>query len=227
MTDFDFLLKAYPLDALQIVIRLMAAVVVGGLIGNERARHGRAAGMRTHILVCLGAAMTALASLYVVEVLELAGDLFRIPAQVISGVGFLGAGMIILKDNNRISGLTTAAGVWTTAAIGVALGYGFYFGAGLAAVLFLVAIVVFARFEKRNKRTEVIYAELDALSATNGFLDAVKEHFGTHCLCQVVAPKSGHDGNIGIDIITEYRHALKVEDVLALDHVVYAVEEKE
>ena len=98
--------------------------MTGSLIGSERARHGRAAGMRTHILVCLGACMTSMTSMYVADILGSDGDVFRIPAQVISGIGFLGAGMIILKSNNMITGLTTAAGVWTTATIGVALGYG-------------------------------------------------------------------------------------------------------
>ena len=108
---------------LQTVMRALAAVVIGGLLGSERARHGRAAGMRTHILVCLGSCMTAMTSMFVHSFLG-SGDVFRIPAQVVSGIGFLGAGMIILKSNNIITGLTTAAGVWTTATIGVALGYG-------------------------------------------------------------------------------------------------------
>ena len=106
---------------LSTVLRSLAAVVIGGLIGSERARHGRAAGMRTHILVCLGACMTSMTSMFVSDVLGNNGDVFRIPAQVVSGIGFLGAGMIILKNNNIITGLTTAAGVWTTATIGVAL----------------------------------------------------------------------------------------------------------
>ncbi len=96
---------------LSTVLRSLAAVVIGGLIGSERARHGRAAGMRTHILVCLGACMTSMTSMFVSDSLGNNGDVFRIPAQVVSGIGFLGAGMIILKNNNMITGLTTAAGV--------------------------------------------------------------------------------------------------------------------
>ena len=91
------------------IISSLAAVIIGGLIGSERARHGRAAGMRTHILVCLGSCMTAMTSMYVSQTLGV-GDVLRLPAQVISGIGFLGAGMIILKPNNVITGLTTAAG---------------------------------------------------------------------------------------------------------------------
>ena len=95
---------------LSTVLRSLAAVIIGGLIGSERARHGRAAGMRTHILVCLGACMTSMTSMFVSDSLGNNGDVFRIPAQVVSGIGFLGAGMIILKNNNVITGLTTAAG---------------------------------------------------------------------------------------------------------------------
>ena len=96
---------------LSTVLRSLAAVVIGGLIGSERARHGRAAGMRTHILVCLGSCMTSMTSVFVSDIMGNNGDVFRIPAQVVSGIGFLGAGMIILKNNNMITGLTTAAGV--------------------------------------------------------------------------------------------------------------------
>lgn len=95
---------------LSTVLRSLAAVIIGGLIGSERARHGRAAGMRTHILVCLGSCMTSMTSMFVSDSLGKNGDVFRIPAQVVSGIGFLGAGMIILKNNNMITGLTTAAG---------------------------------------------------------------------------------------------------------------------
>lgn len=95
---------------LSTVLRSLAAVVIGGLIGSERARHGRAAGMRTHILVCLGSCMTSMTSVFVSDIMGNNGDVFRISAQVVSGIGFLGAGMIILKNNNMITGLTTAAG---------------------------------------------------------------------------------------------------------------------
>ena len=143
--------------ALKILFRCIAAVVAGALIGGERAKHGRVAGMRTHILVCLGSALTSMTGLYVNSLTDFSGDPFRISAQVISGVGFLGAGMIILKNDNTISGLTTAAGVWTTATIGVALGYGFYLGSAIATLLLLVSIVFFARFEKKRKQHQYIY----------------------------------------------------------------------
>ena len=111
----DILLTYIKLDVWQVLIRCAAAIIVGAVIGSERAKHGRAAGMRTHILVCLGATMTAMTGLYIAEIMGMSADVSRIAAQVISGVGFLGAGMIVLKSNSVITGLTTAAGVWTTA----------------------------------------------------------------------------------------------------------------
>ena len=108
----DILLTYIKLDVWQVLIRCAAAIIVGAIIGSERAKHGRAAGMRTHILVCLGATMTAMTGLYIAEIMGMSSDVSRIAAQVISGVGFLGAGMIVLKSNSVITGLTTAAGVW-------------------------------------------------------------------------------------------------------------------
>lgn len=110
---------------LEVVIKSVAAVIIGGVIGSERARHGRAAGMRTHILVCLGATLTAMTGMYLSAKMG-TGDAMRISAQVVSGIGFLGVGMIIIKNNNVVSGLTTAAGIWATSIVGIALGYGFY-----------------------------------------------------------------------------------------------------
>ncbi len=90
--------------------RVLLALLLGGLIGLERGRHGRAAGLRTHILVCVGAAVAALVGLYSCQVLSLGGDAMRIGAQVISGIGFLGVGTILVRNRDKVTGLTTAAG---------------------------------------------------------------------------------------------------------------------
>ena len=120
----------------EMILRCFLAIAAGALIGAERARHGRVAGMRTHILVCLGSALTAMTGVFVSTQSTLGGDPFRISAQVISGIGFLGAGMIILRHDHTITGLT-AAGVWATATIGIAIGYGFYIGAACVTILLL------------------------------------------------------------------------------------------
>lgn len=209
---------------LQTVMRALAAVVIGGLIGSERARHGRAAGMRTHILVCLGSCMTAMTSMFVHNFVG-SGDVFRIPAQVVSGIGFLGAGMIILKSNNIITGLTTAAGVWTTATIGVALGYGYYVGAVVVTVLFLSTIVLFARFERKRKSAEVIYVEIDDAYRVNDVVRALEKAIPESFTYQIFAPKSGIQGNVGINVVIDKRIDMDVSQLSALDNVVYSVEE--
>ena len=210
---------------LNTVLRALAAVVIGGLIGSERARHGRAAGMRTHILVCLGACMTSMTSILVSDIMGNNGDVFRIPAQVVSGIGFLGAGMIILKNNNMITGLTTAAGVWTTATIGVALGYGYYVGAVAVTVLFLSTIVLFARFERKRKSAEVIYIEIDNAYKVNAVLKELEREIPESFTYQIFAPKSGNQGSVGLNVVIDKRIDMDVSVLSSLENIVFAVEE--
>lgn len=210
----------------QAVIRLVLAMVVGIVIGSERARHGRAAGMRTHILVCLGAALTALVGIYAQTELENDGDMMRLAAQVISGIGFLGAGMIILKNNNVILGLTTAAGVWTTGIIGIAIGFGFYWGALVATVLLLLSLVLFARLEKRKKSVEVIYFEIDDMYSANATIEIVSTIIQHDFVSKILPPKSGFPGHLGINIIVSKRCTVDLKQLLAIDHVVFAEEEE-
>lgn len=208
-----------------ILIKSLMAVVVGGLIGSERARHGRAAGMRTHVLVCLGSAMTSMTSLYLSDVLGNTGDLARLPAQVISGVGFLGAGMIILKSNNMITGLTTAAGVWATSAIGIAIGYGFYTGAVIVTVLFMTAIILLAKFERKRKSAETLYIEIDDMYRTNEILNEVKSATGENFDFVTAPPKSGQSGHLGINLVIERREDFDISNLLKIENVVYVTEE--
>ena len=210
---------------LNTILRSLAAVVIGGLIGSERARHGRAAGMRTHILVCLGACMTSMTSMFVSDALGNNGDVFRIPAQVVSGIGFLGAGMIILKNNNIITGLTTAAGVWTTATIGVALGYGYYVGAAAVTVLFLSTIVLFARFERKRKAAEVIYIEIDNAYKVNAVLKELEREIPESFTYRIFAPKSGNQGSVGLNVVIDKRIDMDVSCLSSVENIVFAVEE--
>lgn len=123
---------------LTIAFRILIAFVAGMLIGYDRERSGKAAGLRTQMLVCVGSALFAGLSIYVANSLGILGqDPTRIMAQIVSGVGFLGAG-VILKNGNRLSGVTTAATIWTTAAVGVAIGSGFYIPAGFTVLLILM-----------------------------------------------------------------------------------------
>lgn len=129
--------------------RMLLAVFCGGLIGIEREFKRRPAGFRTHILICLGAAMTTLTGQYLLLDRGYYTDLSRLGAQVIAGVGFIGAGTIIVTAHQRVKGLTTAAGLWTAAIVGLTLGAGFYEAGLLATFLILVAESLFSRLEYR------------------------------------------------------------------------------
>lgn len=208
---------------LAVVLRSLSAVLVGGVIGCERARHGRAAGMRTHILVCLGACMTSMTSMFVANVVGSNGDVFRISAQVVSGIGFLGAGMIILKNNNMITGLTTAAGVWTTGTIGIALGYGFYTGAGVVTLLFLATVVLLAKLEKSKKSTQAIYVEVNNLSAVNAVLKNLQTVLTPEFTYQITPPKSGQPGHLGLSLQLNEKFTADLETLCRIEHLVFAV----
>ena len=127
-------------NIISIVVRILIATALSAVMGYERGRRGRAAGLRTHILVCLGATLASMAGLYIKTYIDSSGDVSRIAAQVISGIGFLGAGTILVKNNSTITGLTTAACVWATGAIGICVGYGFYEAAILATIVTYLTI---------------------------------------------------------------------------------------
>ena len=134
---------------LSVTIRMLLAVVCGGIIGIEREFKRRPAGFRTHILICLGAAMTTLTSQYLYLCMGQYTDMARLGAQVVAGIGFIGAGTIIVTRRQRVKGLTTVAGLWAAAIIGLTLGGGFYEGGLFATVLILVAELFFSRLEYR------------------------------------------------------------------------------
>lgn len=123
---------------ISIVLRIVLAMICGGILGIERGKANQPAGMRTYILVCLGSTLVMMTGQYMFEKFN-SGDPARLGAQVVSGIGFLGAGSIIVEGHTKIRGLTTAAGLWTSACIGLAIGIGFYYGAiATTAVVYLV-----------------------------------------------------------------------------------------
>lgn len=163
---------------ISVALRMCLAVVCGGIIGAEREFKRRPAGFRTHILICLGAAMTTLTSQYMAMVLGYFTDLARLGAQVIAGVGFIGAGTIIVTKRQRVKGLTTAAGMWCAAIIGLALGGGFYEGAILTTILIMLAELVFVKWEYKmlNNAPEVnLYIEYQGKETLEQVLQVIRE----------------------------------------------------
>ena len=212
-----------------VLIRLTLCVLVGGIIGVERGRQGRAAGMRTHILVCMGAALVTMMGFYITQELKLDGDPMRIAAQVVSGIGFLGVGTIMLKGRFQITGLTTAAGLWCAATIGLALGAGFYEGA-LGVFIFTIATVSFLhkleyKFIKRYRRFG-IYVEITSDKLVRTTIDEISKMFNITDI-QVTIPRSGTSGNVGIEINVHTRKETPEQvsaDIEKLDQVIFAIE---
>jgi putative Mg2+ transporter-C (MgtC) family protein len=147
---FDF---AREMSFLGVTVRMLSAVLCGGAVGLEREFKRRPAGFRTHILICLGASITILTNLYLYQVMHLYTDISRLGAQVIAGIGFVGAGTIIVTGKQRVKGLTTAAGLWTCSIIGLACGAGYAECAIFTTLLVLFAEFVLVRIEYRFART--------------------------------------------------------------------------
>lgn len=169
-----------------VCVRLILATLCGGVIGVERGRKNRPAGFRTYILVCVGAALTMILSAYLVvmdptwrQVAEnfTKTDFSRFGAQVINGIGFLGAGTIIITGKNQVKGMTTAAGLWASACMGLAIGAGFYAGALVGCALMLFTVTIFSKIESfitARSRNITIYIEFDQADNIADIVEKIK-----------------------------------------------------
>ena len=185
---FAFFDQLRQLNFVSILLRLTLAMLFGGLIGLERERKRRPAGFRTYMLVCLGAALTMLLSQYEYYMVthdwaELSGqigirtDVSRFGAQVINGIGFLGAGTIIVTGRQEVKGLTTAAGLWASACMGLAIGAGFYECVLLGFVLIFLAIRLLPQVENyiiESARNMNIYVEFQSLDNVGAIINRIK-----------------------------------------------------
>ena len=166
------MLEIRELTVTALVVRILVAVILGGIIGMERGMKNRPAGLRTYMLVCVGACVVMMINQYTYQVYGV-GDPVRLGAQVVSGIGFLGAGTIIVTSHNQIKGLTTAAGLWASACIGLAIGIGLYEIAvvGGAAVFLSLTVLHGWDYYMRSK-TRIIdaYIELDTGVSLGTFL---------------------------------------------------------
>ncbi len=223
----------HELNIWTVIIRIVLAMIMGGIIGIERFKQGRAAGMRTHILVALGAALASMMGLYLNIVLGYSNDPARIAAQVVSGIGFLGMGTILVKGRFQITGLTTAAGLWATASIGLALGMGFYSGAIVTFVCAVLTVTMMSKIEyhltKRYSRFG-IYVEISSDQHVRTTINMLKEQYKVSAI-QVTTPRSGKNGNVGIEANV---HILQKKDKISpellakeieqYDYVIFAIE---
>jgi len=172
--EFFEMLSEY--NAVSAIVRLTLAIVCGGIIGIDRGRKRRPAGFRTHMIVCLGATLTMLISQHLITSGYIT-DVSRLGAQVVSGIGFLGAGTIIVTGRQKIKGLTTAAGLWASACMGLAIGAGFYIGAVVGFLFMILAMTVFSKIESKLvlvARNMNIYVEYTSGSDVGKMIDALK-----------------------------------------------------
>lgn len=193
MLEFFNYLRGTELGWLTITVRFVLAVICGGLIGLERERKRRPAGFRTHILICVGAAMTTLTSQFLVLELGLYTDMARLGAQVIAGIGFIGAGTIIITKRRQVKGLTTAAGLWAAAIVGLCFGAGFFEGAIFATFIILVAELLFSKLEYMivsNARVFNLYVEFSDSSKLGAIVDTIKKN-GAYIVDMEITKKSG------------------------------------
>ena len=214
-----------------VAVRLLLAFVLGGIIGTDRERKGRPAGMRTHILVCMGAAITTMTGFFVVDAIDYSADPLRVSAQVVSGIGFLGVGTILVTGRMHVKGLTTAAGLWTTASIGISLGAGFYEGAILCTLLAVIAVSALQRLEGLmggKYQVVEIYIELKNADATNSVARLISsEEYGVYKI-QITPSRSGLPNNIGIEgllrVAKGQDKAAALDRISAIPEVAFAVE---
>ena len=214
-----------------VLLRTILATIIGGIIGLERSKKGRSAGMRTHILVCMGASLTALMGMYLNKQ-GYVSDPARISAQVISGIGFLGAGLIILQNKFKIAGLTTAAGLWNTAILGLSCGFGFYEGSIVCFTIAMITSLLLPKIEywfSKNDKHTMIYMELSTVNNVNRIYDILRNsNFGEIHKIDIVSPRSGNHDHIGIEFtltLQKKSNVYNLEKTLcAIEGIVFAVE---
>jgi putative Mg2+ transporter-C (MgtC) family protein len=202
---------------LEILGRLVLALILGGIIGFERESENRPAGFRTHILVCMGAALVMITSEYIYREL-IPGrdvDLTRMGAQVISGIGFLGAGTII-REGFNVKGLTTAASLWAVSCVGLAVGIGFIEGAVTATILIYITLIVLKKIEKHfsvKRQYKNIFIEIESNTEIIFKLTDIFSRYQV-LIRNIEYITKETDNNIILKFNVKPPHAFRLEDIM-------------
>jgi len=231
-TDLHTLLYSSPLTVWTVLLRLILVTLCSGTIGFERGYRGRAAGLRTHILVGMGAAATVLTGVYAVDNLGYTeADPLRIAAQVVSGIGFLGAGTILVRGKTTVTGLTTAAGLWMTAAIGIAIGIGFYSVGLVCTPIAMIAFGLLTKFERSGKyaRSSMkIYVESTDVYRINSLIETLTDDEHGLREIEITPARSGLTNHIGIEATVLLKKKAdkkeKLRKIAEVDTVLCAIE---
>ena len=206
------------ISILSVGIRLLLTFLCGALIGLEREFKRRPAGFWTHILICVGAAMTTMTGQYLFLSQGLFTDMARLGAQVIAGIGFIGAGTIIVTRRNQIKGLTTAAGLWTCAIVGLAIGAGFYEGGLIATALVLLSELVISNLEYTfmRRHPEInVYLEFRSRSVLETVFDGLKKDNVKVRNLEITRTKEKDVMNSSAIFTLRFQKAVPAEEVLA------------
>lgn len=214
-----------------ILLRLVLAILLSFLIGIERSARNHAAGLRTYILVTIGATIAMITNQFLTE--KYTGDAARLGAQVISGIGFLGAGTIMITSRSQIRGLTTAAGMWACACMGLAIGVGFYtlalFG-GIAIFICLTILQSFESYFKDRSRSFTIHVELKSFEDLKCLLLQIRKQ--NVSIQRIESNQAYQDSGLAVYTVylyykadrKKFTHVQFISDLKNLDYVNYIEE---
>lgn len=204
------------ISMLSIMVRAVLAVILGGVLGIERGRKNHPAGFRTYMLVCLGAAMVMMTNQYVYNEFG-TSDPVRMGAQVISGIGFLGAGTIMNTGKNQIRGMTTAAGLWTAACCGLAIGIGFYEMAIIGGVMVLAIMTIMQHMGTRIRQIRSnaeLYIEFAAKEPFRNFIDYSREMNIDIFNVQMQKDKLGNERALSVILVAHSDDVIRSDDIV-------------
>src|SRR5699024_33450 len=231
---FNLSFDLSELDFITIILRMVFAIVAGGIIGVDRGIKNEAAGLRTHTLVSLGTTIIMMTNIYLYEVYSDANiDPTRMGSYVISGIGFIGAGTILVTNENRVQGLATAASIWCAAALGLAIGGGFY-AAAIAGVFLIIGIIILLRPFKQYIQKKIDFTELSLIvfskNGFNNFLEYIHAKKIAVSSLNVEQESSGDQNDQGIiftvtlDIGKKTSHEDFIEELKAIDGIENVIE---
>lgn len=211
----SFLDKFRDINMLNVLLRFGLAFLLGGGIGLERSFKNRSAGFRTHILVTSAACVASMTGIYIFLNLKIPTDVSRIGAQIVSGLGFIGAGTIIVTKKPKVKGLTTAAGLWASGIVGVAIGAGFYEGAVVATFVVLLAQILFSYAEQYIRTTPEF--EITVRYQDRGALDEAMRYCKDHRLAILNLRVTGETNDYKAELTLLPK--LRIDEARLFDHI--------
>jgi putative Mg2+ transporter-C (MgtC) family protein len=209
-----------------ILVRTVLSMLFGGLVGIERGRKHHPAGFRTYMLVCFGATLVMMTNQYTLRYFHVSGDPVRLGAQVVSGIGFLCAGSIMVTGRNQVKGLTTAAGLWASACIGLAIGCGFYSGAIIGGLSIYLILNVMSKIDEKIQAHNPlvnIYIEFSKKHTLSEFLISTRQHHLDVFDIQIIKNKAlGHD-TLSVTMTVRSQELKNRDEILNLVRVIEGV----